>query len=401
MPRVRKLAAGLFLSLLFAVGSLPVAAKPSVSSLRIGENGDTTRFVIESNQEIDFGIFALANPYRIVVDFADSDWSRVGSGSGPGRALVQRYRYGQFKPGTIRLVLDLDGPAMVDRSFVLKPQGRFPYRTVLDLKGTSRRAFLDARKNGRVRIAATTQPVPEVRSGPKAAKSQYLIMIDPGHGGVDPGASGVNGTNEKTVTLQMSRAIRDALQRTGRYKVQMTRNSDVFIRLGERVNIARRAEADLFISVHADSIGNPRVRGATVYTLSETASDAEAAALAAKENKADLIAGIDLEQQEDEVANILIELAQRESMNYSAQFATLLVPELGSRVRLRTNPHRFAGFVVLTAPDVPSVLLEMGYLSNQTDSRFLVSADGRKRISGAMVVAVNRYFNQLEARRLQ
>jgi N-acetylmuramoyl-L-alanine amidase len=181
----------------------------------------------------------------------------------------------------------------------------------------------------------------------------------------------------------------------------MTRNRDIYIPHRQRFEIAREADADLFISVHADSLKpsrlNNRVRGATVYTLSETASDKEAEALARKENKSDLIAGIDLNGESDEVSSILIDLARRETMNYSAQFASYLVPELKERVYIRKNAHRFAGFLVLKASDVPSVLVEIGYLSNKQDARQLNSAEGRKRISAAIAAAVRRYFESTTA----
>ena len=239
-----------------------------------------------------------------------------------------------------------------------------------------------------------------MRNKPK--RDRKIIVIDAGHGGVDPGNLGVIGVPEKVIVLNMARAIKRAIETSSRYEVVMTRDRDIFAPLKRRPQIAREVHADLFISVHADSLStklkkNRKVRGATVYTLSENASDAEAAALANKENKADLIAGIDLGGETDEVRSILIDLAQRETMNYSAQFANYLVPELKERVYIRKNSHRFAGFVVLKAPDVPSVLVELGYLSNKQDARQLNSAEGRKRISEAIAAAVRRYFESTTA----
>ncbi|RMD90371.1 MAG: N-acetylmuramoyl-L-alanine amidase, partial [Alphaproteobacteria bacterium] len=231
---------------------------------------------------------------------------------------------------------------------------------------------------------------------PAAVAGRRIIVVDAGHGGNDPGAPGVAGVPEKKITLDVAREAARQLEATGRYHALLTRDRDVYIGLRDRVAFARHHKADLFVSLHADSIKNRRVRGATVYTLSETASDAEAADLAARENKADILAGLDLDVEAPEVANILIDLAQRETMNYSARFANYLLPELKDRVVLRRNSHRFAGFVVLKAPDVPSVLVEMGYMSNRDDARFLGSARGRKEIAAALVAAVDRYFRAVE-----
>jgi N-acetylmuramoyl-L-alanine amidase len=222
-----------------------------------------------------------------------------------------------------------------------------------------------------------------------------VVVLDAGHGGQDPGApSVIPGRHESEVTLALVLAIRDELEKTGRFKVVLTRSTDVFIPLAERVNIARRAKADLFISVHADSIADPKIRGATVYTLSETASDKEAERLAAKENKADIIAGVNLGGETPDVTNILIDLAQRETMAFSAEFAQTAVREISPYVSLRTNHHRFAGFRVLRAPDVPSVLLESGYMSNLEDSQFLFSREGQRSIARGVSQAIDAYFSR-------
>ncbi|NQV58016.1 MAG: N-acetylmuramoyl-L-alanine amidase [Alphaproteobacteria bacterium] len=228
---------------------------------------------------------------------------------------------------------------------------------------------------------------------PKRQPTQKpLVVIDPGHGGVAPGAIGISGTFEKGVTLDMARQIGKAITALGRQRVRLTRVGDVFISLRRRVAIARAAEADLFISIHADSIGNKRIRGGGIYTLSEKSSDKESAALAAKENRADVIAGVNLTGHDDQVASILIDLTQRETMNYSAQFAAALVPELRQLIRMRRKPHRFAGFRVLKAPDVPSVLIELGYLSNRQDERMLTNAGSRAAIAASIARAVDNYF---------
>ncbi len=255
-------------------------------------------------------------------------------------------------------------------------------------------------------LQAVTAPAPSQTAAPKGeslAKARDgvpVIVIDPGHGGVDPGATGVSGIYEKHITLAMAREMKAVLEKNGRYRVHLTRDRDVFIRLRDRVAIARSQGADLFISLHADAVQNPQIRGLSVYTLSQNASDNEAQTLAEKENKADLIAGVDLTHETPDVAGILIDLAQRETMNRSAGFATELVDEVGQEMDLLGNTHRFAGFAVLKAPDVPAVLVEMGYLSNDFEEKQLRQPQYRARLAKAIATAVERYFpSSLKAKR--
>ena len=226
-----------------------------------------------------------------------------------------------------------------------------------------------------------------------------MIVIDPGHGGIDPGAVGRSGVFEKRLTFAAARELKRELSRGGRYRVVLTRDGDTFLRLRDRFAAARRYRADLFVSLHADTIRNKNVRGLSVYTLSEKASDKEAAELAEQENKADLIAGVDLTHEPSEVTNILIDLAQRETMNESARFARHLVDELRKVTKLLRNSHRFAGFAVLKAPDVPSVLIEMGFLSNSRDERRLLEPAYRARLAKAVRRAVDRHFTRVEQAR--
>lgn len=224
--------------------------------------------------------------------------------------------------------------------------------------------------------------------------TRQVIVIDPGHGGVDPGATGVSGIYEKYITYSMARELQQQLEKTGHYLVHLTRDRDVFIPLRERTAIARQLNADLFISLHADVVKDTDIRGLSVYTLSQNASDAEAQSLADKENKADLIAGIDLSHESTDVTNILIDLAQRETMNRSAGFASEIVGELGHETPLLANTHRFAGFAVLKSPDIPAVLIEMGYLSNPTDEKNLRQPEYRAKLAHAISRAVDHYFLQ-------
>jgi len=239
--------------------------------------------------------------------------------------------------------------------------------------------------------ALNAVPLPPKRPSSRT-DVRRVIVLDPGHGGVDPGAISVTGAFEKDLTLAMAQAVRDQLVASGRYRVVLTRDSDVFLRLRDRVAKAREAGAELFISLHADSIGSTDVRGMSIYSLSENASDREAATLAARENRADALDGINLTAENDEVVNILISLAQRDTMNQSRRFANMLVDEMGRQSRLVPRPHRSAGFAVLTAPDIPSVLIEMGYLSSPQDAKLLSQTEHRARMARSLLRSVDGYF---------
>ncbi len=360
--------------------------------IRTGEHDQTTRFVLELSEPVKYRVFLLPDPYRVVIDLPLVTWSLGRDVPVDRRSIIQRYRYGQFTAETSRVVLDINGPAIIHRDFTLAKNGSPGHRIVIDLKSTSRKTFMAAVAKQRQQRRKSATPVPAIK--PNRADQKWVVVVDPGHGGIDPGASSLNGLFEKKLVLSVGKELARQLTASGRYQVVMTRRRDRFLSLKQRVSVARRSQADLFISIHADTIANRKVRGATVYTLSETASDKEAEELARKENTADIIAGVDLTEQSDEVTGILIDLAQRETMNLSAGFAEMLVPELGKAMVLRTKSHRFAGFRVLKAPDVPSVLVELGYLSNRSDERFLRSKKGQRALSKAIVNAVDRYFSR-------
>jgi len=391
-------------------------AAGAATAFRVHDHGTHTRIVLELTSGPGFQVFQLPDPYRTVIDLPEIDWQLPEGLETQGAGLVRDLRYGLFQPGQSRVVLDLGEPANVDRAFMLAPTASTPWRLVIDLKASSRASFLG--KAGPAKAIKVAQsdpsifdlepevplgsdvvtasrddiPFPERKPAVRPSERKPVIAIDAGHGGVDPGAIGVSGTREKDVSLAAARQLKATLEGSGRYKVVMTRNRDISLRLRQRIDIARRAAADAFISLHADSLGRSDVRGASVYTLSENASDKEAATLAAKENKADLIIGMDLTQESSEVRNILIDLAQRESMNLGAHLATGLIEELRKEIKLLRNTHRFAGFAVLKAPDVPSILFEMGYLSNREDERALRQSGYRQKLANALLRAFDRYF---------
>lgn len=376
---------------LLAAGAAQAA--PDVTGVRIGEHSAGARFVVDISERVDYRTFTLSNPYRVVIDLPRVAWRIETDVPVSGRGVVEAFRFGLFTPDTTRIVLDVKAPVKIERTFVLKPGETVPhFRLVVDLERVSAQEFRTLQQS-----QDPPPPPPQANATPAPApapapEGKKLIVLDPGHGGVDPGALGVRGTREKEITLSAARTIRDVLEATGRYEVRLTRDSDFYVPLRERFAIARRMGARLFISLHADAHRSANVRGASVYTLSETASDAEAAALAAKENRSDAIAGVDLSSEDDEVADILIDLAQRETMNLSAAFAEILIDELGQDIELLRNTHRFAGFAVLKAPDVPSVLVELGYLTNRVDEMQLRKDSHRRRIAEALVDAVDKYF---------
>lgn len=281
-----------------------------------------------------------------------------------------------------------------------------PIRFVLDMEPVARETFMASvgQRHRTGEFEAADRPLhaeaaTDAENRPDISRSgrKIVVALDPGHGGVDPGAIGVSGIYEKVITLAAARQLRDHLEKTGRYKVVLTRDRDISLGLRERREIARRAEADIFMSLHADSIGNKNVRGLSVYTLSEKASDKEAAALAEQENNADLIIGVDLSHESQEVRHILVDLAQRESMNLATKLARTLISELQREVKLLRNTHRFAGFAVLKSPDIPSVLIEMGYLSNREDEKALKLPAYRDKLMAAVARGLDDHLGTVQS----
>jgi N-acetylmuramoyl-L-alanine amidase len=369
------------------------SASPDITAIRIGQHPDKLRFVMELSEEPTYRIFTLPDPYRVVIDLPEFDWRVAQDATPAGGGLIEAMRYGLFAPGAGRVVLDLQAPVGIQQVFVLPPTADFAFRLVIDLVPISREAFLSDRHRRPVRSAKALPIAPPVpQRAPAPDDPRPTVVIDPGHGGVDPGAIGTSGIYEKELTLYYARELKRQLEATGRYRVVMTRNEDIFLRLRDRIAIAQQVDGDLFLSLHANAHNSRETLGASVYTLSEQSSDAEAAALAAKENRADIIAGVNLSDQTEVVSKILIDLAQRETMNHSKHLANTMVYELGQTTRVLRNPHRFAGFAVLKSPNVPSVLVEIGYMSNREEEQLLRSTAHRERLAAAIVRAVDSYF---------
>ncbi len=406
-----------FLVCLTFVLGLGQASALTVNQIRFGEHTDKTRMVLDLSETADFRVFVLSDPYRMVIDLPHFDWD-VGTVYKPETSGIAAVRQGKLEPGISRIVFDMKKPVSVNSAFLLPKQSGKPDRLVVDFNPVNGDAFrtnkarihgtltagtsksmqppTQTHKQPRTASAKTMAPPLKKPPGKKPRGKKPLIVIDAGHGGNDPGAVGKRKTHEKTVVLALAKELKKQLESSGRYRVMLTRDNDTYIRLRNRVNFARTHEADLFISLHADSIQNSKVRGTSIYTLSEKASDAQTAKLAARENRSDLIAGLDLSHEDEDVANILVDLAMRDTMNQSNFFTNRLVDHLKSRgLRILENPHRHAGFAVLKAPDVPSVLIEAGFMSNPKEEELLSSKNHRRKLASAIQDGINAYFDQV------
>ena len=382
-----------------------------------------TRFVLDVSDNLSFSI-SMGENNQIFVDLPELDWQSTPRTLAKPVGVLRTFRYSPLHPGAGRLELTTMGPTMIRKAFMLLPGDKSGYRLVIDLidgaalpPAAAPKPHIEAAEPPKPSESAIplprtdkssgkknknkSAPVSEPRGNNDGRKSNHpgkpIVMIDPGHGGVDPGAISLTGAFEKNIVLGLATELKRQLDKNGKVQCLLTRDHDEFIPLRQRVAIARMAKADLFMSLHADSVADSTISGLSVYTLSQTASDSEAQALADKENKADIVAGIDFSKESPEVANILIDLVQRESMNLSSMFAQTVISEVRTRTHmLLGNTHRFAGFAVLKAPDVPSVLVESGYLSNAHDERMLRQPEYRIKLAEALARAIERYFVRIQ-----
>lgn len=420
--------------------------------LRFGVYPKWTRIVLDMTKAMPYTVNVLENPPRVVVELPPTTWQanyKNNTMQGNGQGLIKAFRAGSVKNaaghnktnstdgGRYRLVFDMKTHVQLVKSFSLQATANNPARLVLDLSPksidiknlketaeqtlqkippvsapTSSRDLKSLSAPSSLPLKALENPPPPTQLAsvspstpvptlvppptPKPNRSLAVVVLDAGHGGIDPGAIAVDGTYEKDITLLMAKKLAAKLQSTGRYTVYLTRDTDTFIPLARRVEIARSKGAQLFISLHADSIDKKGVQGLSIYTLSQNASDKASEKLAARENRSDLIAGVNLTDEGADVANILIDLALRESMNESKHFAQLAVNTLSSKnIRLLPNTHRSAGFAVLKAPDVPSVLIELGYLSNPADVSRLRDKKHQEQLVEALLASIDGYFSRL------
>lgn len=383
--------------------AVAVANFPIASAARLAGDGKQTRFILDIDQTVTFRAVTLADPYRVVVDVPQLNFQLpAGTGAG-GRGLVKAFRYGLVMPGGSRIVFDLTGPAKIANSYVVEAANGQPARLVLELEEVDRAAFVPTippENRPELRPAIAEAPPATVLAAPapetaQKADGRPVVVIDPGHGGIDNGTQS-GGESEKNLVLAFGLALRDKLENAGKYRVVMTRDDDTFIPLSDRTKIARNLKAALFVSIHADALPKAEgdAQGATIYTLSDKASDAEAQRLADAENRADAIAGFNLAEEPTDVADILIDLTQRETRTFSNRFARLLMGEMKSSVRMHKHPLKSAGFRVLKAPDVPSVLVEIGYVSNKGDLEHLVSEGWRSKAVGSMAQAIDGFLTK-------
>lgn len=426
----------------------------TVLALRFGEDGGNTRVVVDLSRKTGFRAFHMDNPKRIALDFEGARWQAAQAQLMPG-GLVKGYRSGTLEDGLTRVIFDLAKPAVIAGAFTLPKTDFEKDRIVLDLHPVSENLFQsqlslvfgDRNLKGAGPAPAPTSSAGQARNAAvraaevpdadaavtgvlhKPAKTaangngrpasnadddnnrpplglrrldntprKYTIVVDAGHGGEDPGAAGCCGIQEKYITLAIAKALEKALAESGRYRVVLTRSTDVYIKLRERVDISRRAHGDLFVSIHADKIDRRLVRGASIYTLSQTASDKETERLADQENNSGVVAGVDLAQESSDVAGILLDLAMREKMNESNLFARFLEQSLDNNsVRLLPISHRAAGFAVLKAPDIPSVLIETGFLSNPDEAKLLSTPAFQARIARSILEGIDAYFRKIQS----
>jgi N-acetylmuramoyl-L-alanine amidase len=375
---------------------------PIASDARLAGDAKQTRFILDLDKAVQFRAFALADPYRVIVDLPQVNFQLPAGAGGAGRGLVKAFRYGVVMPGGSRIVFDLTGPARIAKSYVLEAANGQPPRLVLEFEEVDRTAFVQSlapenRPELRPAIAEANAAVTKAdvpAAPPSPPDKRPVVVIDPGHGGDDNGTQAGGGDfMEKNLVLGFGLALRDRLEKSGKYRIVMTRTDDTFIPLGDRVKIARSESAALFVSIHADALprGEGDAQGATIYTLSDKATDSEAERLADTENKSDAIGGVSPDEP-TEVADILIDLVQRETKTFSNRFARMLMGEMKNTVRMHKHPLKSAGFRVLKAPDVPSVLVELGYVSNKADLEHLVSENWRSRTVGSMAQAIDAFL---------
>ena len=360
---------------------------------RIAGDEVRTRVVIEFEQQPEFSYHLLASPHRLVVDLPETIFGFADKAARP-RGLISDIRYGAMAPGRSRVVLTALGPVKTEMAEVLENDADGTFRLVFDIAATSDTEF--ARLVSQQRWDAPAEAPDVAMAAPQhGADDTFTVAIDPGHGGIDTGTRGRNGTQEKDITLAFGQTLKSVLEDATDVRVVLTRDDDRFISLGERVRIARQNGADLLVSIHADSFRLRSVRGATVYTLSDKASDEMARQLADRENKSDLIAGLALEDEPATVADILIDLTRRETEVFSIGLAREVIDAFDGRINLITNPHRSAGFRVLRAPEVPSVLVELGYLSNVEDEKLLNDPEWRQTTAELLVEAIKGYREKI------
>lgn len=440
------------LAAMFAMQGTALAGQIIATGFDLGGDSETTKFTAYLSEDVGYTASVLPDPYRVIIDLANVSFDvPPGAGRKP-RGLVKAIRYGVIEEGKSRIVIDTQGPVLITKSTLQPKTGKKPARIDIELLAITEDVFDAAFAIERDKsagepasvaagqaedtpsaaaaeepsaVAASSQPgdivgsvtpaetvaaapvqvikptlkpvagtqkTKAVAEKPVRSDGKKVIVVDPGHGGIDPGAMSPSKTLEKDVVLAFAKDLKEMMDAEGRHHVVLTREDDRFLPLKDRVAFARKHGAELFIAIHADTLRGQTVTGTTIYTLSDKASDAESEALAQRENHADAIAGIDLAGQSEDVAGILIDLAQRDSRNQASMFSRATLRRFRDVTKMTGKPIRSAGFTVLKAPDVPSILIELGFLSNPKDEERLKSAAWRKNLAKALASAIDSHF---------
>lgn len=396
LVRIKQVLIGIFAVLMAASGPFVSAAKasevreePAIAfAARVVGDENRARLIVDFSRRINHDTYLLDKPDRLVVDLPETIFALDDDAAKLPETLVSKLRYGAFGDGQSRIALDLSAPVAVKNSFLREVDNGARFRLIVDMVASDAKTFASA-----VRPPPKVEPLPEAT--PQEAdkkKRRYKVLLDPGHGGIDGGASGRNRTREKDITLAFALKLKALLDADDQFQPLLTRSDDSFVPLTARLQKARDVQADLFISIHADSLNLRSIRGATVYTLSKEGSDSLSRVLAKKQNRADLVAGLELPEEKPDVADILIDMTRRETAVFSHRFASHLILYMSKDLKMINNPLRSADFYVLKAPEVPSVLLELGYLSNSRDEELLKSPEWRKKAANRVAGAIRRFF---------
>ena len=372
------------LSLALFAGAKPALSKSvtALTGIRISQSAeDHTRVVFDLSGDIEHRLFTLDDPHRVVIDLHNTRESEAIDISRKSTNLMRGIRSASKDNGRLRVVLDLKGKAR-PRSFELKPDGKSGHRLVVDLHATQ----------------LSPTPIITSQQERKQRKKQFIIALDPGHGGRDPGAIGKKGTREKDVSLSVAKKMKTLINRTSGYRAVLTREGDRFVSLRNRVKKAREAEADIFVSLHSNSFHSPNVKGASVYALSLRGASSEAARwIAEKENASDLIGGISLDDKDDLIASVLLDLSQTATIQDSLELGSDVLRHMGKISKLNNKKVQQAGFAVLKAPDMPSILIETAFLSNPAEERKLRNPKHQHKIAKAVFSGIRNHLKNRQA----
>ena len=414
-----------YIFFLYFILTLNIFAKNKVSNIRINKKTNSLRIVIDNTEKINFNTFILKDPYRLIVDLQNTNIN-IEANDFKANDIVNTIRIGKFSENDIRLVFDLNIKCKINKSFYLSPNDEHNFhRVVIDidfdnndlieenliskiideidfdnnslnneeLNNLIEKELMKERDNNK-NIPNKTNTNTNIKTTKNNTnKKKYRIIIDAGHGGKDPGAIGTMGTKEKIITLLYAKSLKTELEKNKKYQVFLTRDYDHFIELNQRVSIARKYKGDLFISIHGDSSTNKQAKGLSIYILSQTASDTRTAELAKKENKADILGGINLYGEYQDTINTLVDISRKNAMNESNKYSKILKNKFEkNNINFSGKAIKSANFAVLLSADMPSVLIELGFLSNRSDEKMIRSNKYKDKINKGIVESIDEYF---------